>query len=77
LELSPELICSKSRQRKYSEARSLAAWLAVEEVGHPAVEVARFLGTSRMGVQKAVKRGSELRRKSGVVGTISLQSLPC
>ena len=34
----------------------------VEEVGHPAAEVARFLGINRMGIQKAVIRGSELRR---------------
>ncbi len=61
LGLKPELICSGNRQKKYSEARSLLAWLAVEEVGHPAAEVARFLGISRMGVQKAVIRGSELK----------------
>ena len=59
--LGPELICSGNRQRQYSEARSVLAWLAVEEVGHPAAEVARFLGISRMGVQKAVIRGSELK----------------
>ncbi len=41
--------------------RSLLAWLAVEEVGHTAAEVARFLEISRMGVQKAVIRGSELK----------------
>ena len=46
LGLKPELICSENRQRQYSEARSLFAWLAVEEVGHPAAEVARFLGIS-------------------------------
>ena len=63
--LKPELICSGSRQKQYSEARSVLAWLAVEEVGHPAAEVARFLGISRMGVQKAVIRGSELRKKQG------------
>ncbi len=62
LDLKPELICSKNRQRQYSEARSLFAWLAVEEVGHPAAEVARFLGISRMGVHKAVTRGFELKR---------------
>lgn len=62
LGLRPELICSKNRQRQYSEARSLLAWLAVEEVGHPAAEVARFLGISRMGVHKAVIRGSGLKR---------------
>ena len=39
----------------------MLAWLAVEEVGHPAAEVARFLGISRMGVQKAVVRGLELK----------------
>jgi hypothetical protein len=61
LGLKPELICSGNRQRQYSEARSVLAWLAVEEVGHPAAEVARFLGISRMGVKKAVIRGSELR----------------
>jgi hypothetical protein len=61
LGLKPELICSGNRQRQYSEARSLLAWLAVEEVGHPAAEVARFLGISRMGVQKAGIRGSQLK----------------
>ena len=54
LSLEPKLICSGRRQQKYSKARSLVAWLAVEEVGHSAAEVARFLGISRMGVQKAV-----------------------
>ena len=62
LGLKPKLICSGSRQQKYSEARSLVAWLAVEEVGHSAAEVARFLGISRMGVQKAVIRGREFGR---------------
>jgi len=66
--LKPELICSGNRQRQYSEARSLLACLAVEEVGHPAAEVARFLGISRMGVQKAVIRGSELRKNQMSLG---------
>ncbi len=60
--LKPELICSGSRQQKYSEARSLVAWLAVEEVGHPAAKVARFLGISRVGVKKAVGRGMQLKK---------------
>jgi chromosomal replication initiation ATPase DnaA len=63
LGLKPKLICSGSRQQKYSEARSLVAWLAVEETGHSAAEVARFLGISRMGVQKAVIRGREFGRQ--------------
>ena len=66
LSLEPQLICSGSRQQKYSEARSLVAWLAVEEVGHPAAEVARFLGISRVGVKKAVGRGMQLE-KQGLV----------
>jgi len=44
--------------------RSLVAFLAVEEVGHPAADVARFLGLTRMGVQKAVMRGSELQNRN-------------
>ncbi len=64
LRLKPELICSGNRQRQYFEARSLVAWLAVEEVGHPAAEVARFLGVTRMGVQKAVMRGSESQNRN-------------
>jgi hypothetical protein len=34
--------------------KALVAYVAVEETGHPAAVVARFLGISRMGVQKAV-----------------------
>jgi len=63
LSLKPKLICSGSRQQKYSEARSLVAWLAVEETGHPAAEVARFLGISRIGVKKAVGRGMQLKKQ--------------
>ena len=63
LGLKPKLICSGSRQQKYSEARSLVAWLAVEETRPSAAEVARFLGISRMGVQKAVIRGREFGKQ--------------
>jgi biotin operon repressor len=43
------------------------AWLAVEEVWPPAVEVARFLGISRVDVKKAVGRGMQLK-KQGFLG---------
>ena len=46
----------------------MLAWLAVEEVGHPAAEVARFVGISRMGVQKAVIRGLELKGNQLLLG---------
>ncbi len=63
LGLKPELICSGNRQRQYSEARSLVAWLAVEEIGHPAADVARFLGISRVGVLLSLEKAKEICRK--------------
>lgn len=63
LEISPELICSGSRQRKISEARALIAYLAVEETGHSAADVARFLGVKRMSVHQAIIRGKTLHAK--------------
>ena len=59
----PELICSGNRQRRYSEARSVLAWLAVEEVGHPAAEVARFLGISRVGVLLSLEKAKDICQK--------------
>jgi len=63
LGLKPELICSGNRQRQYSEARSVLAWLAVEEVGHPAAEVARFLGISRVGVLLSLEKAKNICQK--------------
>ena len=65
LDLAPELICSGSRQQRYSE---VSWWLAVEEVAHPAAEVARFLGISRVGVKKAVGRGMQLKNQGFLDG---------
>ena len=65
LGLKPELICPGNRQRRYSEARSLVAWLAVEEIGHPAAEVARFLGISRVGVLLSLEKARDICRKYG------------
>ena len=63
LGLKPELICSGNRQRQHSEARSVLAWLAVEEVGHPAAEVARFLGISRVGVLLSLEKAKNICQK--------------
>ncbi len=63
LGLKPELICSGNRQRQYSEARSVLAWLAVEEVGHSAAEVARFLGISRVGVLLSLEKAKDICQK--------------
>jgi REP element-mobilizing transposase RayT len=60
LGLKPELICSGSRQKKIAEARALAAYLAVEETGHSAADVARYLGIGRTNVLRSIKRGREI-----------------
>jgi hypothetical protein len=45
------------------EARSVLAWLAVEEVGHPAAEVARFLGISSVGVLLSLEKARNICQK--------------
>ena len=61
--ISPEMICSRSRKQKVSEARSLVSWLAVEKTGHPAAEVARYFGISCVGVLLSVKKGHDICQK--------------
>ncbi len=61
--ISPEMICSRSRKQKVSEARSLVSWLAVEKTGHPAAEVAGYLGISCVGVLLSVKKGHDICQK--------------
>ena len=60
LDLSPELICSGSRKRLISDARALLAYLAVEETGHKATDVARILGIKRVSVHYAAKKGKKV-----------------
>jgi len=62
LGVKPELICSRNRQRRYSEARSLIAWLAVQEAGHSSAEVARRLGISRSGLLFALGKAKALHQ---------------
>ncbi len=66
--VSPELICSRSRQRKPSEARAIFSYLAIEETGYPAADVARFLGVKRMSVHEAVTRGKTLCAEYALLG---------
>ena len=66
--ISQELICSRSRQRKPSEARAIFSYLAVEETGYPAADVARFLGVKRMSVHEAVTRGKTLCAEYALLG---------
>lgn len=60
LDLTPELICSGSRKRLISNARALLAYLAVEETGHKATDVARILGIKRVSVHHAAKKGKKV-----------------
>jgi len=63
LGLKPKLICSGSRQQKIAEARALVAYLAVEETGHSAAEVARHLGVRRVNVLRSAKKGRKIGTK--------------
>jgi len=45
------------------------AYLAAEETGYTAAEVARFLGVKRMSVHQAVIRGKTLRAKFSFMPT--------
>jgi len=74
LALKPKLICSGSRQKKIAEARALVAYLAVEETGHSAAEVARHprlptpgtggqVGIGRTNVLRAAKKGLKIGNK--------------
>ena len=68
--VSPELICSGSRQRRLCEARARVACLAVEVVGHSAAEVGRHLGIRRVNVLRLAKRRLERRNIGGGEKTI-------
>ncbi len=58
--ISLELICSGTRKRLISDARALLAYLAVEETGHKATDVARILGIKRVSVHHAAKKGKKV-----------------
>ena len=55
--IPPELICSGSRKPRISDARSIIAHMAVEETGHAATDVARYLGIKQTSVLQSVKKG--------------------
>jgi len=57
LGVKPELICSGSRKPRISDARSIVAHMAVEETGHAATDVARYLGIKQTSVLQSVKKG--------------------
>ena len=60
LEVSPEEIKGRGRYRKIVEARSLASYWAVRELGMEGTEVARRLGVTQPAVSQAVVRGARI-----------------
>jgi hypothetical protein len=54
-----EELKSSKRNRKVSHARAIISYLAVNQLGLSASEVARKLGISGMGVGKCVERGKK------------------
>jgi putative transposase len=68
--IGPEDLKKRNRSSKFSEARSIISYLAVKQIGHNGVEVARLLNISRAGVSVAARRGEKL-----VQGNPSLQQI--
>ena len=60
LGLKPELICSGSRKPRISDARAIVAHMAIEEMGHSAMDVARHLEIKQTSVLQSVKKGKIL-----------------
>ena len=54
---------SSKRNRKVSYARAVISYLAVNQLGHSASEVAVKLGISGMGVGRCAERGKKLHDK--------------
>ena len=55
--IAPEVICSGSRKPMISDARSIVAYMAVEETGYAATDVARYLGIMQTSVLQSVSKG--------------------
>jgi putative transposase len=60
-------LTSPKRNRKVSNARAVISYLAVNQLGFSASEVARKLGISGMAVGKCVDRGKETLDKSEIM----------
>ena len=68
LALSPELICSGSRKKRDFRGAGFVGYLAVEETGHKATDVAGILGIKGASVYHEAKKGkkSSCAVKSGL-----------
>ena len=62
VDIDMDYLKSSKRNRKVSYARVVITYLAVNQLGQCASEVAGKLGISGMGVGKCVERGKKLRK---------------
>jgi hypothetical protein len=62
----PEVVLSAGKQPERVEARSLACFWPVRELGMTTVEVSRRLGITQSAVTKAVYRGEKLAQEKGL-----------
>jgi putative transposase len=62
--IGPEDLKKRNRSPKFAEARGVISYLAVRQIGHNGVDVARVLNISRAGVSVAARRGEELVRRN-------------
>ena len=58
-------LCSGSRQKKRSDARSLLCYWAVRELGMNGTDLAKHLGLSQSGVVYSVNKGEKIVKEKG------------
>ena len=60
LDLKTESILSSSRRREVSKARAIVSFLAVNDMGYSATDVARALSIGRVSARQCLDRGEKL-----------------
>ncbi len=60
LDIKTESILSSSRRREISKARAIVSFLAVNDMGYSATDVARFLSIGRVSVGQCINRGKKI-----------------
>ena len=66
LKVSPQEITAGSRRRPVAHARAVVSWVALQQLGLPATEVARALGVTPAVVRRTLEEGSDLLSAYGV-----------
>ncbi len=61
--VEPELILTKDRRLETVRARSLACYIAIEELGLTQPEIGLKLGITQAAVSIAIRRGAQIARE--------------